>query len=461
MSPEQVLGAKDVDFRSDLWALAVCTYNMMTGKPAFVASTPHALFFTICKGAYTPLSEHHTPEVFARWFERSFQPNKEKRFGSAREMVLRFEACVAELDEDESTQTIAPSKTLQALGAFAKGKQKGDPLLQTLEMSDAGFDAFDDSMEDGIPTQQVDIQSVFGAADPPESVETKVRPGAMLNDEARVAPGDGSISVFGNTGNSTKSALDALEDPDDGGAPDESVPGLAKSRLSEPDAPLAYPAVTDADASGPRPALASHSAETSGARISVSARAAEAITRQAAGDPMRAVAPAPPRRRASKFVMMGGLAAVAGVIVFVVVTKQGTPAGQATPAPQTSVNTPSAPPAPAEVPTTLEPSSSAQGPASEEPASQAMGALSVICSPDCIDITLHGKSLGPSPLKEHPVPAGTQKITLVRKGMSPSEVEIEIGKDEHVTRSFTMTIPDWPSATPPPQPPLEIDPYED
>jgi eukaryotic-like serine/threonine-protein kinase len=182
MSPEQVLGAKDVDFRSDLWALAVVAYRALTGKPAFTAATPHALFFTICKGSYVPVARQGSPGELEPWFKRSFTPAKEKRFGSAREMVLGFENVIAAIrtvadDDDDSTQLLPPAERIRTLDLFAAraaahhqpvedepstargggGTDRPPPsdLASTIDL-DQHHDIDDDDSADSAPTQQVE-----------------------------------------------------------------------------------------------------------------------------------------------------------------------------------------------------------------------------------------------------------------------------------------------------------------
>jgi serine/threonine-protein kinase len=94
MSPEQVLGSKDVDHRSDLWALGVVTYRALAGVMPFVGETPHALFFNVCKGAYTPLSELGLPAELDPWFKHVLCPSKEGRVSSASELVAEYDRAI-------------------------------------------------------------------------------------------------------------------------------------------------------------------------------------------------------------------------------------------------------------------------------------------------------------------------------------------------------------------------------
>jgi serine/threonine-protein kinase len=128
MSPEQLLGGKDVDFRTDLWALAAVTYRMICGEVPFRAESGTGMLLAVTRGQYRPLSDSRAPIELETWFRRAFEPNKDKRFGSAREMVLRFEQTVSLIetlaeedspDEDESTRLMDAKKLLEEAEAAA------------------------------------------------------------------------------------------------------------------------------------------------------------------------------------------------------------------------------------------------------------------------------------------------------------------------------------------------------
>jgi serine/threonine-protein kinase len=89
MSPEQVLSSKAVDFRCDLWALAVVAYNAITGTLPFVAETLGALCVAISNGSFTPPSRLRPglPPALDHWFEKALHRDPEQRFGSAKQLA--------------------------------------------------------------------------------------------------------------------------------------------------------------------------------------------------------------------------------------------------------------------------------------------------------------------------------------------------------------------------------------
>jgi serine/threonine-protein kinase len=89
MSPEQLRFAKEVDFRSDLWALGVLAYRAITGRLPFTSGTFAGLCMTICNGSYTAPSQidRRLPHSLDLWFERVLNLDRDERYDSAGETV--------------------------------------------------------------------------------------------------------------------------------------------------------------------------------------------------------------------------------------------------------------------------------------------------------------------------------------------------------------------------------------
>lgn len=92
MSPEQVMSARHVDHRADLWALAVVTYQMLTGQRPFVGETLGAVHVQINAGKFEPPSSFRPdlPPALDAWFDRAFHRDIAQRFDSAREFSESF-----------------------------------------------------------------------------------------------------------------------------------------------------------------------------------------------------------------------------------------------------------------------------------------------------------------------------------------------------------------------------------
>lgn len=102
MSPEQVVSAKTVDHRTDLWSLAVVAYNCLTSRVPFDGETFGAICIAIHRGEFTPPSHCRSdlgPAV-DDFFRRAFQPEIDQRFASAAELEAEFtRACVEAMRE--------------------------------------------------------------------------------------------------------------------------------------------------------------------------------------------------------------------------------------------------------------------------------------------------------------------------------------------------------------------------
>ena len=88
MSPDQLNG-EIASAAWDIWALAVITYEMLTGTHPFPATSVGQMQYSIVNGRFTPLPTH-LPDAPAEWqqfFERALSPKTAERPQSAKEFV--------------------------------------------------------------------------------------------------------------------------------------------------------------------------------------------------------------------------------------------------------------------------------------------------------------------------------------------------------------------------------------
>jgi serine/threonine-protein kinase len=96
MSPEQVVGSKAIDHRTDLWSLGVVAIEAMTAKHPFDGETAGALALAICnKPLPVPSAiDASLPMSLDAWFARACGREPAERFGSAKELADAFETAV-------------------------------------------------------------------------------------------------------------------------------------------------------------------------------------------------------------------------------------------------------------------------------------------------------------------------------------------------------------------------------
>jgi serine/threonine-protein kinase len=108
MSPEQVRSTKSVDARTDVWALGVILYEMLTGAPAFQGETLGDIFAKIREEDLTPIRDRRpdVPEGLAAVLAHCLQRDREKRLADAvtmRRALLPFAAGAGEISLPPAT----------------------------------------------------------------------------------------------------------------------------------------------------------------------------------------------------------------------------------------------------------------------------------------------------------------------------------------------------------------------
>lgn len=88
LSPEQADGEREVDHRSDLWAMGVIAFECMTGKRPFHHRTLGGVLLNICVNPLpVPSRLAVVPPGFDRWFAKAVARLPEERFDSASAMA--------------------------------------------------------------------------------------------------------------------------------------------------------------------------------------------------------------------------------------------------------------------------------------------------------------------------------------------------------------------------------------
>ncbi len=115
MSPEQAQGNKDIDARSDLWALGVIAFECLTGRRPFSSDGLGDLVLQICiRDIPVPSRIVPVPPGFDAWFEKACNRDPDARFQTARDLA---ESLREALDlGSEAGGSVPESKWISASG---------------------------------------------------------------------------------------------------------------------------------------------------------------------------------------------------------------------------------------------------------------------------------------------------------------------------------------------------------
>ncbi|MBL9110512.1 MAG: serine/threonine protein kinase [Myxococcales bacterium] len=131
MSPEQIVGAKDIGPKSDLWAVGVVAFEALTGVRPFEAETMGALAILI-HGAPLPKPTEKVPELppsVDAWFERACSRDVAGRFSSAKEMADALSRAFAEAGHSiVPGSQVPPSAPVSDAAMFAKTAEMDTPF---------------------------------------------------------------------------------------------------------------------------------------------------------------------------------------------------------------------------------------------------------------------------------------------------------------------------------------------
>jgi serine/threonine-protein kinase len=116
MSPEQVIGSKELDFRADLWALGVLGFELATGRRPFEAETVGALALKIHHEPLPHPSDVDTalPRPVDDWFARACARDPKERFESAKEQAEAFAVALLGADAPRISGSLRAAPALSS-----------------------------------------------------------------------------------------------------------------------------------------------------------------------------------------------------------------------------------------------------------------------------------------------------------------------------------------------------------
>ncbi len=95
MSPEQIVGDKEIDARTDIWSLGVVAFEAMTGRRPFEGTTVGAITLAIHTGTRR-ITDHlpTAPAALDEWFAKTCARDPKERFQTPREVSQALLAAV-------------------------------------------------------------------------------------------------------------------------------------------------------------------------------------------------------------------------------------------------------------------------------------------------------------------------------------------------------------------------------
>jgi serine/threonine protein kinase len=136
-SPEELLLGTAPDTASDLWALAVSLYELLTTTLPFEAATAAGVTVAICNGQFALPSHYRAdlPGSVDSWFAQALATDKHQRFGSAAEFAQSFAQALTGEMVTPRAPAVAPSleKAFAAPGYAASASHVPLELAPLLE----------------------------------------------------------------------------------------------------------------------------------------------------------------------------------------------------------------------------------------------------------------------------------------------------------------------------------------
>jgi tRNA A-37 threonylcarbamoyl transferase component Bud32 len=389
MSPEQARGSREVDARSDVWALGVMLYEMLAGQRPFVGDSSATELVAVVSAHPTALRSlrQDVPPALERIIEHCLEKEYDARMPSMDALGAAL-ATIAEQGEEERRAEIERPAVV-ASPAAPDDDTRRDPLAQTAARRAVDADA----------TVRVTPPRVTRRSQSTTSAWSLLALGVAVAALVSI-----TIIAIGRSGARANGMAPRAESP--------AAPAIAPTI---PTAPVAAPTprppstvTTALVTTGPAATAVTTAPLTTAPAIETAPAATSAIETTRPARSSAASSRAASSRAASSRAASSRAARVA--------TTRDTSASAATPRVEPRADRPTR---------------------ADAPAADGSGFLTLATTPPAT-VTLAGRRLGETPLIRHPLPAGRHLVHLSRPGASSESYEIEIRPGRRTTRRIEL-----------------------
>src|SRR3954467_11597614 len=163
MGPEQARGSLNVDFRSDLFSVAVVAYHCLTGVVPFGGDSLAELLIGIVSKDPVPVTRltPGLPRAVDDWFQRALDKNPARRFASAKDLAQAFHMAIGQHASSATDYTLSPAVPSRA--AVARPATGSDTVVNRTSSRQSGAhhaDVSNHTASTGVPLALAQVAEV-------------------------------------------------------------------------------------------------------------------------------------------------------------------------------------------------------------------------------------------------------------------------------------------------------------